>query len=172
MQFIMTEIFPIVNENGETIGQATRSHCHDGSKLLHPVVHLHVFNSEGRLFLQKRSRTKDIQPGKWDSSVGGHIDLNETPEEAVLRESFEELGLTGINPIYIAKHIIETEIERELTYCFYTIYDGDIHIDKVEVTDGRFWTLSEVEVHLGTGIFTPNFELDFERYLKKICRND
>lgn len=75
------EIFPLVDETGNIIGQAPRSVCHDGSKLLHPVIHLHIFNSEGDLYLQKRSATKDVQPDKWDSSVAGHIDLGEMPEK-------------------------------------------------------------------------------------------
>ena len=69
-----TEWFPLVNEEGETIGKATRKECHSGSKLLHPVIHLHIFNKDGDLYLQKRSMNKDIQPGKWDTAVGGHID--------------------------------------------------------------------------------------------------
>ena len=38
------EMFPIVDEQGNITGAATRGECHNGSKLLHPVVHLHVFN--------------------------------------------------------------------------------------------------------------------------------
>ena len=64
------EMFPIVDEEGNITGAATRGECHNGSKLLHPVVHLHVFNSKGELYLQKRPEWKDIQPGKWDTSVG------------------------------------------------------------------------------------------------------
>jgi len=74
-----TEWFPLVNEEGETIGKATRKECHSGSKLLHPVIHLHIFNKDGDLYLQKRSMNKDIQPGKWDTAVGGHIDYGERP---------------------------------------------------------------------------------------------
>ena len=48
------EMFPIVDEQGNITGAATRGECHNGSKLLHPVVHLHVFNSKGELYLQKR----------------------------------------------------------------------------------------------------------------------
>ncbi len=65
------EIFPLVDEQGNVIGSATRSECHSGSGLLHPVIHLHVFDSEGRLYLQRRPLWKDIQPGKWDTAVGG-----------------------------------------------------------------------------------------------------
>lgn len=74
----MEELFPLVNEQGELIDKATRAYCHSGSFVLHPVVHLHVFNSAGQLFLQKRSMLKDIQPGMWDTSVGGHVDYEET----------------------------------------------------------------------------------------------
>ena len=87
------EWFPLVDEKGETIGKATRKECHSGSKMLHPVVHLHIFNKAGDLYLQKRSINKDIQPGKWDTAVGGHIDYEETVEDALHREVREELGI-------------------------------------------------------------------------------
>lgn len=161
------EIFPLVDENGNVIGQAPRSVCHDGSKLLHPVIHLHIFNSRGELYLQKRSATKDVQPNKWDSSVAGHIDLDETPEIAALREAGEELGLSGISPRYITKYIIETDRERELSYCFYTIYDGDFILNKEELADGKFWLISDIQEQLDKDIFTTNFELDFKRFLSK-----
>jgi isopentenyldiphosphate isomerase len=80
------EIFPVVDEEGNEISLAPRTVCHDGkSMLLHPVVHLHLFNEKGELFLQKRALTKDLLPGKWDTSVGGHISPGEKPEEALKR---------------------------------------------------------------------------------------
>lgn len=161
------EIFPLVDDNGEVVGKATRQKCHDGSKLLHPVVHLHLFNSEGKLFLQKRSPQKDVQPNKWDSSSSGHIDYGETPDIAVAREAREELGIQITHPDFIEKYIIETDIERELSYCYRTRYDGDIHIDHDEVTDGRFWTLEEIRNSIHKNIFTQNFVSDFMRFLDK-----
>ncbi len=159
------EIFPLVDEIGNIIGQAPRSVCHDGSKLLHPVIHLHIFNSKGELYLQKRAASKDVQPNRWDSSVAGHIDLDETPEVATLREAGEELGLSGVKPSFITKYIIETDRERELSYCFYTIYDGTFSINTDELADGRFWKIEEIQSNLGKDIFTTNFELDFIKFL-------
>lgn len=164
---VSEELFPLVDEDGNVIGQSTRTICHNGSRLLHPVIHLHIFNSKGELFLQKRSATKDIQPNKWDTAVGGHIDLGETPEIAVYREAREELGILDINPIYVQKYIIDTKVEVELTYCYYAIYDGNINIDQDEVVDGRFWSIEEIESSLNKDIFTINFESDFDLFLKR-----
>lgn len=158
-----TEWFPLVNEAGETIGKASRKECHSGSKLLHPVVHLHIFNETGDLFLQKRSMTKDIQPGKWDTSVGGHIDFGETVEEALRREVREELGITDFEPVYITTYVFESEVEKELVNTFRTTYTGDISPDTAELDGGRFWSMDEVKNGLGKNLFTPNFETEFKR---------
>jgi isopentenyldiphosphate isomerase len=157
-----TEIFPVVDEDGNTIGEAPRSVCHDGkSKLLHPVVHLHLFNSKGELFLQKRVMTKDIQPGKWDTSVGGHVGVGESVEEALARESLEELGLKNFNAKFIEKYTWESEVERELVNSFYTISDDVPVTDPGEIEEGKFWTMNEIKENLDKDVFTPNFENEF-----------
>lgn len=157
------EIFPIVDENGTVIGNATRGECHNGSRLLHPVVHLHVFNSKGEIYLQKRPEWKDIQPGKWDTAVGGHIDFGETPEEALLREVREELGITNFSPVYVGKYVFDSKRERELVYVNHTTYDGDIRPSAEELDGGRFWSMAEIREAMGKGILTPNFESEFKR---------
>lgn len=157
------EWFPLVNEKGETIGKATRAACHSGSKMLHPVVHLHIFNNAGDLYLQKRSMTKDIQPGKWDTAVGGHIDYGETVEEALRREVREELGITGFTPQFIARYIFESAIEKELVNTYRTTYEGPLTPDPSELEDGRFWSPSEIAENLGKGVFTPNFEKEYQQ---------
>ena len=88
-------MFPIVEPNGIVTGRAERAYCHSGAKPLHPVVHIQILNRSGQLYLQKRSMLKDIQPGKWDTAVGGHVSYGESIMEAVFREAFEELGIQG-----------------------------------------------------------------------------
>lgn len=156
------EIFPVVDENGTTVGKATRGECHSGSKLLHPVVHLHLFDSSGRIYLQQRPLWKDIQPGKWDTAVGGHIDYGETVEAALRRETQEELGLTDLSVEFLLKYVFESERERELVHVFRATYDGDVRPSE-ELDGGRFWSLDELRESFGKGVLTPNFE---QEYLK------
>lgn len=159
----LKEKFPIVDEEGCVIGSATRGECHNGSRLLHPVVHLHVFNTAGDIYLQKRPEWKDIQPGKWDTAVGGHMDYGETPEEALRREVREELGITDFTPEFIGKYVFDSKRERELVYVNRTIYDGPVRPSTEELDGGRFWTMAEILEAMGKDILTPNFESEFKR---------
>lgn len=158
----MKEMFPLVDEEGNITGAASRGECHNGSKLLHPVVHLHVFNSRGELYLQRRPLWKDIQPGKWDTAVGGHVDLGESVEMALRREVREELGITDFTPETLTHYVFESATERELVFVHRTTYDGPITPSE-ELDGGRFWSLDEIRQHLGSGLFTPNFESEIRR---------
>lgn len=152
-----SELFPVVDPSGAVVGAATRSECHGGSMLLHPVVHLHLFNSRGELYLQKRPEWKDIQPGRWDTAVGGHVDYGETVPDALRREVLEELGITDFTPERVAVYVFRSERERELVYVHRTVYDGPV-VPSDELDGGRFWSRTEVLENLGKGVFTPNFE--------------
>lgn len=161
------EWFPLVDTEGRVTGRATRKMVHNGSKLLHPVVHLHIIAPGNVLLLQKRPLSKDIQPGKWDTGVGGHISENETPDQALRRETREETGLEYFTPRFIRKYIWESDIERELVYLFITHDHDDISIQSDEVDELRFWSVAEINAHLGHDLFTPNFEHDFQFLLEE-----
>lgn len=156
------ELLPIVTPEGEVVGSATRGECHGGSKLLHPVVHLHVFNSAGQLYLQLRPKWKDIQPGRWDTAVGGHVDYGESVGEALRREVREELGITAFTPVALARYVFTSQRERELVNVFAATYDGPI-TPSPETDGGRFFSLDELSRLMGKGVLTPNFEGEFKR---------
>lgn len=158
----MEEMFPVVDEEGNITGAASRGECHSGSKLLHPVVHLHLFNSKGELYLQHRPLWKDIQPGKWDTAVGGHVDLGESVEMALRREVREELGVTDFVPETLIHYIFESARERELVFVHKTVYDGEVKPSD-ELDGGRFWSMEEIRQAMGKEILTPNFESEIQR---------
>ena len=158
------ELFPIVDEQGNVLGKILRGQAHDGRKVLHPVIHLHLFNSKGELYLQRRPDWKPIQPGKWDTAVGGHISYGETVEEAFRREVMEELGIKVDNPTPMGRYVFESNVEKELVNVFKTVYDGPVNPSKDELAGGRFWTMQEIKDALGKGILTPNFESEFRKF--------
>lgn len=156
------EWLPLVNEQGQIVGKAPRSVCHRGEKLLHPVVHLHVINNQKHIYLQKRPLNKLVQPGKWDTAVGGHISVGETLETALKREAWEEIGLQNFSARLVKTYRWESEIEAELVYSFISHDFKSIHLHSDEVEEGRFWTPKQIESSIGNGIFTPNFEYEYQ----------
>lgn len=156
------EYFPVVETSGQVIGRSTREYCHSGAKPLHPVIHIHIIDRYGRIYLQKRSMRKDIQPGKWDTAVGGHVSYGESVLEAVYREASEELGFSEFNPIYVLTYEFESSIEREMVSVFAVIGSYELHPDLDEVDEGRWWELADVDDAIGKGVLTPNFESEFQ----------
>jgi isopentenyldiphosphate isomerase/intracellular septation protein A len=155
------EWLPIVDAKGGVKGKATRTQCHSREKIMHPVVHLHVINGNS-IYLQKRPMNKLIQPGKWDTAVGGHLSFGEDVEQGLRREAFEEIGIKEFEPRFLLKYVWETSIESELVYCFIATNVNDIKINRSEVDDGKFWPVSQIRENIGKGVFTPNFEKEFE----------
>ena len=160
-----TEIFPVVDLKGNVVGKATRAECHSGSMQLHPVVHMHIVDTEGRIFLQKRSPDKDIQPGRWDTAVGGHVQYGENIIDALQREIKEELGIEIENYYHLVTYDFTSSREHELINAYCTVVDSETFapvIQKSEITEARFWTIAEIDEVRGKGVLTPNFESEFD----------
>jgi len=170
---IEDEIFPIVDTNGNVIGKASRRECHSGSMLLHPVVHMHIVDTKGRVFLQKRSDSKDIQPGRWDTAVGGHVNYNESVIDALRREVHEELGIEILNYFHLMTYDFTSEREHELINAYCMIVNSDDFVPVInadEISDARFWTLDEINASRGQGVFTPNYESEFYKVKELIFK--
>ncbi len=164
------EWFDIVDTDGKVRGRAPRSLCHSRKGLLHPVVHLQLLNSQDRLFLQKRSPDKQIQPGKWDTAVGGHVLSGESVEAALKREAAEELGLHEFKALPVARYVWESDVETELVYMFVARRDSVPCINPAEISEGKFWKIAKLKDARGKGILTPNFEFEFDILLKQVFK--
>ncbi len=156
------EMVPVVEETGIVIGQASRSWCHRNA-LLHPVVHLHLINRSGEVFLQKRGPAKELYPGLWDTAVGGHVTFGESLEAALFRESEEELGFTQYNPVLLEAYVYSFRNEREWVIVYAAAGNFNLSPDNAEVSEGRWWKMQEIEDNLGKSVFTPNFEQEFRK---------
>lgn len=164
--FRNTEWFAVYDKQHRRIGRAPREICHNGSMLLHRVVHLLIIDDSGRILLQKRHPDKKIQPGKWDTSVGGHIAFGEAPEEALVRETREELGFipeTG-KIEFLHEYDMTSSVEKEWVATWKILYSGPFQFQKNEITEIRFFSDQEISGLSGSGDLTPNFEDEYTRY--------
>ena len=167
------EILQIVDRDGNPVGTAPRSECHGNPDLVQAVVHLHLFDKFGRLYLQKRAADKDRFPGRWDTSVGGHVAPGETPEEAIRRETREELGIDLSDSTEEAglrrldPYIYGDETETEYVVPYRLIYSGSPRPNPEEVEEGAFFELDEIHRRLREqpDISTPHFRIAFEHLM-------
>ncbi|MFZ0389387.1 MAG: NUDIX domain-containing protein [Calditrichia bacterium] len=171
-QFGAEEWFDVVEPDGKIIGRAPRSQVHGNPQLLHPVVHLHIVNHSGEIFLQKRSLKKDVQPGKWDTAVGGHIQSGETVDRALRREMEEELGISGgeVRPLF--RYVHRNNLESELVHGFILQDDGPFYPHPQEISEARFWSVEEIQHSIGKEVFTPNFEKEFGLLMKIVFKTE
>ena len=148
----------IFDKNGKCIGQAPRRECHGNPELLHHTAHVIVLHPDsGDVLLQKRSMSKDIQPGKWDTAVGGHLEVGESFEAGALRELSEELGISGTVTLdYFFDDSIRNEIESEDVRVFGLESAGPFDFQRSEIDEVRFWSWKEIDDADQQKLFTPN----------------
>jgi isopentenyldiphosphate isomerase len=138
------EIFDVVNERDEVIGRQTRAEVHRRG-LLHRAVHVLVFNSAGQVFLQKRSMTKDRQPGLWDSSASGHVDSGEEYDACALRELREEISLDlAAPPARLFKIAASAETDQEHLWVYRCKAEGPFQLHPDEIERGAWFSPDEV----------------------------
>ncbi len=169
------EWLPIVDEEGKVKGHAPRSLTHSGkTNWLHPVVHLQVVTPDG-VWLQKRPMHKTVQPGKWDTAVGGHVSRGEDIQTALQKEAMEEIGIESNQATLIGRYLWKSEIERELVFVFALRYEGEITPSAEELDGGKVWSFKDLEAAKGKEVLTPNFEEEYRRYgdvLKEIFEKE
>ena len=161
------EILEVVDEKGYVLKLVKRSEIHSDPSLLHRVVHVLLFDKKGRLLLQKRSLNKDVAPGKWDTSVGGHVNPGEDILEAARREMKEELGISGCRLDYLYAYQFSNHIESELVSSFSCIYSGKFLFNKDEIDEIAFWDIKKIKENLGNNVFSGHFEKEISVFFKR-----
>lgn len=138
-----SEIFDVVNERNEVIGQKTRGEVH-AQGLLHRAVHVFVINARGDVFLQMRSHLKDVSPLKWDSSAAGHLDVGESYAACAIREVREEVGLEITSTELAAQLPAGTHTDHEFVELHIARHNGPMRCLPEEVPYGEWFTPAQI----------------------------
>ncbi len=152
------EIFDVVNERDEVIGQLPRREVHRRG-LLHRAVHVLIYNSKGEIFLQKRSKLKDTFPRCWDSSAAGHLNPGEEYDACAVREVREELGFElPRTPDRILRIAACEETGQEFVWVYRYEAEGPFHLSEEEVETGGWFRHDHVSrwIELAPEDFAPS----------------
>jgi isopentenyldiphosphate isomerase len=150
----MEELFDVVDDDDNVIGQASRKEAHTQGHI-HRSVLFFLFDRTGRVFVNQRTYDKEFYPGHWSIVFGGHVHAGETYEDTVVREAEEEAGVAG-KPLEMAafrKRFDENDRENVRVYGF--VAADEPRLDPGEILQGRFMTADELEQKLGRESFLP-----------------
>lgn len=158
----MDEWLDIVDGDDRVIGRDTRFNIHQQS-LFHRSAHVVLFNTQGKVFLQLRSMSKDAGAGLWDTSAAGHVDSGESYLQCAVRELEEELGVSvaADKLEFVGKLAPEERNGFEFTTVFTTCSDQTPVLQEEEIDDGRWLSANELESWLKSGKsqFTEVFQI-------------
>ena len=137
----------IIDEAGAVVGSAPRLVMRRDN-LRHLVVAVMVRDPSGRIYVHRRTDTKDVFPGMHDCFAAGCLQAGEDVEEAARREVAEELGVVGVplTPLMIMQY--EDAATRHLCHAFVAAYDGPISHQADEVAWGAWMTPDELRAQL------------------------
>ncbi len=161
------EIVGIVDEHNNVIGSAPRSEMR-AKHLRHRSTYILVFNSQGQLYIQKRTMTKDVFPGYYDLATGGVVVAGESYEVGAVRELEEEMGIRDVPLTKLFEFYFEDENNHTWGGAFTCIYDGELTLQKEEVESVIILSPEETLRHAETEPYTPDGLYVLRRYLGQV----
>ena len=134
------EYLDIVDDKDNVVGKTTIDQIYE-KNLIHRIVHILIFNDNGEMALQLRSKHKKFCPHHWSTAVGGHVQSGETYEQAAHRECLEELGKENLIIDKVAKH----RYKNKFVVTFKATYNGPFTINQEEVDEVRFFAIPKIK---------------------------
>ena len=162
IRLLREEWWPIVNEQGKMIGSIHHTtSIQDDKKYIHPIIRVMLIDGN-RIFLQKRSKNDLLFPGMWDTAVSNHIRMSEKIDQCVQRTANERYGLKDLKPIFLSNYILESAYEFHYAFLFVACKLPDLECNPQYIDHAKWWTLSQIEANIESGIFTDNFLTEIE----------
>ena len=142
---VSQEMLDVVDAEDKVIGIKTRGEVHNLG-LMHRSVHILVFNSQDELFIQKRSQSKDSNPGLWDSSAAGHLECGERYSDCASRELAEELAIAVTAPLdFLFRLSASRQTGMEHCSVYRCINDGPFQLQPEEIDEGKWVSIAHMD---------------------------
>ncbi|NOQ65408.1 MAG: NUDIX domain-containing protein [Methyloprofundus sp.] len=159
------ELIAVVDENDHFIDNQPRNLVHKKG-LRHRAVHILVFNEQQQLFLQKRSLSKDVNAGLWDTSAAGHVDAGESYDACAHRETIEELGVcVDASLQFLFKLPAKADTGMEFVQVYHSIHNGPFSLEEGEIDAGKWFAIKEISHRVAED--DPLLTLTFKRLWRK-----
>jgi 8-oxo-dGTP pyrophosphatase MutT (NUDIX family) len=160
------ELVAVYDADGGVVGSTTRARMR-AEGLWHAATAVLVRSVDGtRVYVHRRTDTKDIYPGLHDCAAGGVIDAGEDPPTAAGRELAEEYGILGaaLTPVFTMR--IELPPVRMHLFAYETRWDGPVTPQASEIAEGWWMPLAELRERLSgrDWPFVPDGRLVMERW--------
>lgn len=138
----LDEMVDVVDAEDHVIRQASRTEMRRDN-LLHRAVYILVRNSNGDLFVHRRTATKDVYPGYWDVTIGGVVAAGEDYDTAARRELAEEIGVTASSLLPLFDVRYRDPSTQLIGRAFLARHDGPVLLQESEISFGAFVPLHE-----------------------------
>jgi 8-oxo-dGTP pyrophosphatase MutT (NUDIX family) len=160
----------LIDGSGAVIGSAPRSVMRR-ENLRHIVVAVLVRDSGGRVYVHRRTDTKDVFPGMHDCFAAGCLQAGEEPLEAAAREVAEELGVVGVPLRPWGQVRYDDAATRHVCHAFAVTWDGPVTHQPTEVAWGAWMTPEELRARLADPDwpFVPDGRALVERWFADGC---
>ena len=158
------ELVDIVDEEDRVVGRATRAEMRRAN-LLHRNVAILCRDRAGRIYIHRRSPTKDVYPSRYDMFTAGVVASGETYAAAAVRELAEELGITGVQLEALFRHRYADEHTRTHTVVYRVEWNGPITHQASEIDWGGYRTREQLVLNREGFDFVPDGVELFTRYI-------
>jgi aminoglycoside phosphotransferase (APT) family kinase protein/8-oxo-dGTP pyrophosphatase MutT (NUDIX family) len=136
------EIVALYDDGGRPAGSAPRSVMR-AENLRHAATGVVVRDPLGRVYVHRRTHTKDVYPGHWDFTAGGVVLYDEDPLDGARRELLEELGIEG-ELVALGEADYADEHTTYRAFRFVTSCDGAVTPQPEEIAYGSWLSIERL----------------------------
>ena len=155
----------VIDENGDFVNTVRRKEAYE-RRLKIKAAFVVVKNSRNEIHISQRSKNKEIFPLRWQVGAGGAVKSGESFGDAAKRELREEMGVVTDSLKFLFEYDYTDEKNNYRGRVYLVEWDGDVDIDKEEMSTGKWVSKQEITEKIGEGFFCPDTEKCINRYIE------